>query len=255
MSKIQLYKISESKFDELSLNITLNQYLSSDFSRFLSLNSGFLEQLPGSNPSIEIDINEYFEVAKKNMDLKEKNKKIAMYLHRDINRSGLNRSIFLDKELWAYINMAIFPKVINEMYQFHLVKDKEQLFDRLKRYILNDTSISQISRSGFRFLWQLADTLYYEEKYDLLNVAFDFIDPVQKLLERKMGNNPPIVRAFVQGIINNNYDRRFTNKDLRNKIPTHLSNFAQINIIDRLSYDDLVKLITKEQKLILGINL
>jgi hypothetical protein len=253
--KIPLYRISEAKFDELSMKITLEQYLSSDFNRFLLPDNGFIEHLPGSNQFIEIDINNYFQIARLDIDLKEKNKKIALYLHKDIERSGLSRSLFLNKELWAYINMAIFPKVINEMYKFHLVKDKELLMDKLKRYILNDTSISQISRSGFRFLWHLADTLCYDGKYDLLDVAFDFIDPVQKLLERKMGNNSKIVRAFVQGIVNNNFDRRFTGKDLRNIIPTHISNYAQINLIERLSYDELVKTITNEQKLILGVNL
>ena len=58
------------------------------------------------------------------------------------------------------------------------------------------------------------------------------------------------VKAFVQGIINNNRSAAFkdTKNNYRSIIPTHISNIAALNSLDSYDdYKDLVNKITLEQ--------
>lgn len=103
----------------------------------------------------------------------------------------------------------------------------------------------------------LTDCLYDQnKKYDLSEVGFSFIDSVKAIYERSFHLNKKIVKAFVQGIINNNKSAAFkdTKTNYRSIIPTHISNIAALNLLDSYdNYSDLVKKITLEQGNIISI--
>jgi hypothetical protein len=127
--KISLQKVRQEKFDDLASQISLDDFLNSNFERFLTGTSTYLEFID-SNLILQFDTQSYFEISKRDIDLKDKNKLIARLLHKDILASNIPRSHFLNKETWAFINMSIFPKIINFMYDLPNVKDKELLMEK-----------------------------------------------------------------------------------------------------------------------------
>ena len=94
----------------------------------------------------------------------------------------------------------------------------------------------------------MVDKLGSENNEQMTKVAFEFIDPVKAILERDMSKESIVLKAFVQGIMNNGCNKIFKQNIHRNRMPNYISCFAGINMLDAYDYDQLVEIITKEQK-------
>ena len=71
-------------------------------------------------------------------------------------------------------------------------------------------------------------------------------------MEYTITKNPAIFSAFIKGIINNNKDSKFKNKKYWVKACAHISCYASVSMLDALEYNDLVDVITREQKAIIA---
>ena len=149
----------------------------------------------------------------------------------------------------------MFRKYIKNRYFSGMVEESdddddknEDVVKKIERFFLCKGTAS---RTGVMFNWMLTDSLYDKHKmYELSEVGFSFIDSVKAIYERSFHMNKRIVKAFVQGIINNNRSAAFkdTKANYRSIIPTHISNIAALNSLDSYDdYKDLVNKITIEQ--------
>ena len=121
--------------------------------------------------------------------------------------------------------------------------------NKIKQFYFN---AGEISRTGLLFLWVMVDRLGSQNDFEITHTAFEFVDPVKAILERTMSKNPAMLRAFVQGIINNNKDSRFKSDKFRSKVPSHISCYASVSVLEALEYDELVNVITEQQKAIIA---
>ena len=201
----------------------------------------------GQTVEIDIDIDKYKNIASEDTFGYSKFAKVGMELHKDFKSSEVEipTNILYEKELWAYISLTSFKDVVKELR----LKDEGKITpNKIKQFYFNTGGVS---RTGLLFLWVMVDRLNSEDEFDITNTAFEFIDPVKAILERTMSKNPSILRAFVQGIINNNKDSRFKSDKYRSKVPSNISCYASVNVLDVLDYNELVKVITEQQKAII----
>ncbi|MBR3592859.1 MAG: hypothetical protein IKL46_08405 [Clostridia bacterium] len=247
---IKLCKIKKDRFDELRKSITQTFETTDtlDFPEEIIESNSEPILINGNQVELEIDINKYLNIAKDSTFGYTKFAKIGMELHKDIkfDNADIPRNVLYEKEFWAYLSMTHFKDIVKELR----LKDSGSITEnKIKQFYFN---AGEISRTGLLFLWVMVDRLNSKDDFEITHTAFEFVDPVKAILERTMSKNPTILRAFVQGIINNKKDPRFKSDKFRSKVPSHISCYASVNVLDVLDYDELVAIITEQQKAIIS---
>ena len=246
---IQLRKIKKDRFDDLRKNITDAFEATGQLSFSDDVVEAASEAIiaDGKPVELDVDIDKYIGIATEATFGYTKFAKIGMELHKDFSSGtvAIPRNVFYEKELWAYLSMTCFKDVVKELR----LKDAGSITEnKIKQFYFN---AGEMSRTGLLFLWVMVDRLNSKDNFDITHTAFEFVDPVKAVLERTMSKNPCILRAFVQGIINNGKDSRFKSDKFRSKVPSHISCYASVNMLDALDYADLVEVITREQRAII----
>jgi|GEM_PF-2527435 hypothetical protein len=261
--KIELRKISISEYNNLlnNINANLDFYMNpekTDIHIYDDIRT--LEEISepiNNSEKIEIEIlEEDLKFLSTILKWKE-NYLVGKLLHKKLQQYEYKfYGVFYERGFWAYIcHHPMFRKYIKNRYFTGVVDDSddeddknENVVKKIERFFLCKGTTS---RTGVMFNWMLTDSLYDKYKmYELSEVGFSFIDSVKAIYERSFHMNKRIVKAFVQGIINNNKSAAFkdTKTNYRSIIPTHISNIAALNSLDSYDdYKDLVNKITLEQ--------
>ncbi len=247
--KIKLCKVDKIRFDELKDKIIENFVATGvlNFDDDLINSYAIPVVVNGQVVEIDIDLEVYSSIVSADVFGYTKLAKIGMQLHKDLKSEmvAIPRNLLYEKELWAYLSMTVFKSIVKELR----MKDDDKITDnKIKQFYFN---AGEISRTGLLFLWVMVDRLNSENDFDITHTAFEFVDPVKAILERTMSKNPNILRAFVQGIINNHKDPKFKSDKFRSKVPSNISCYASVNVLDALTYDELVDVITEQQKAII----
>lgn len=263
-----LKRIKYSSYDELLDkldSIELESFFKKDTNSILSLVETSSEKIivNGSEVDIEINIAEYENINKNAKNSGESSVAIAKKLYEDfvVNGEKVPTKLMYEKEFWAYMNLTIFFDLIKEKY-FDDLKDissmsdseKKALRDKIARFYFNIGGLSKLDRTGLRFLWVLADLTYYNNGFDLLQVAWDFIDPFKAIQECVLGNNPYILKAFAKAIQILNCDPKIKNHENRKIIPLHIRNYACNHFVDAYTdIEELGKILADQIQLIMKI--
>lgn len=267
--KIELRKINISRLNDLSNNINVNLEFYMNFEKSdirIYDDVCTLEDISepiNHNEKIEIDISEEeLKFLPALLKWKE-NYLVGKLLHKKLKQYEHKfYGVFYERGFWAYLcHHPMFRKYIKNRYFTGVVEESEDedginedVVKKIERFYLCKGTAS---RTGVMFNWMLTDSLFDKDKmYELSEVGFSFIDSVKAIYERSFHMNKRIVKAFVQGIINNNKSAVFkdTKTNYRSIIPTHISNIAALNLLDSYdSYVELVQKITIEQKRIISI--
>jgi hypothetical protein len=249
--EIKLCKIDKNRFDELK-NVIVENFESTnklDFTDDFIASYAVPLVVEGQYVTVNFDVEKYEAIAKEEGFGYTKFAKIGMQLHKDLQKAtaSIPRNVFYEKELWAYLSMTVFKNIVKDLR----LKDEDKITaNKISQFYFNS---GEISRTGLMFLLVMVDRLNSQDDFEITHTAFEFVDPVKAILERTMSKNPNIIRAFVQGIINNNKDSRFKSDKYRSKVPSNISCYASVNILDSLEYDELVYVITQEQQAVFAI--
>ena len=247
---IKLQRIKKECFDELK-NIIIEDFKSSGI---LSFNDELVEEysapliINGKEVELEIDIVKYEKIVSEDAFVYTKMAKVGMELQKDFESATeyIPRNIYHEKEFWAYLSLTLFKDVVKGLRAS--LEEGKISADKIKQYYFN---IGETSRTGLLFVWVMVDQLDSNGDFDIIHTAFEFVDPVKAILERTMSKNPQILRAFVEGIIRNGKNSKFKSKEFKSKMPSHISCYASVSVLDALEYSELVDVIAEQQKAII----
>ena len=245
--KMVLKRIKKSSFDEL-VDYYIKEYSKT---KKIEIDDDYLEKCSESiiinsqEIEIDIDLNAYREIVNVEGEQYKKKADIGMQLHKDFKGKNINipQNILYEKEVWAYYTLKYLIKDISKLKMFENLNE-----DRIKRYVFNIGKRNRISRCGVLFFWCMIDKLDSENDEDFSRTAFQFIDPVKAILERNMSKESLILKAFVQAIINNKKDARFKQVPHKTKMPSFISCYAGVNMLEAYNYEELVDIITFQQQ-------
>ncbi len=248
-------RIKRESLTELATNLTLENYEKLEFFNKDSNEAELsTEDINGKTINIDIEVDKYLEIAKQDQFTKDANKKLAILLFNDLKKLNLPKFVFYQQEFWSYMNIFIFKDVIKYLYfdkKFKETEDEKEQDSKLnkyKRYFLNDVSITRISRSGFWFLWHMANKVYLPNEPNLINIAFDFITPVSAMIERNQGKNNDVLLSWLRVIsmLDEKYKSKINSPDFKFAIPTHLNNLSVIFSLESLNETLMVETIKRE---------
>lgn len=249
---IKLCKIKKDKFDELKKIVVDSFEATGELTFEESLIESVSEPIciSGHQVEVEIDLDKYFSILQEEGYLYTKQAKVGVELHKDIKACGLNlpRNLFYEKEFWAFMSLTAFKDVVKGL-RASLEEGKVNA-DKISRFYFNT---GKINRTCLLFIWVMIDQLDCEDDFEIAHTAFEFVDPVKQALDYTMARNPVILKAFTQGIINNGKDSKFKSDKFRAKVSAHISCYASVSILDALDYEELVAVITEQQKAIITV--
>lgn len=247
---VTLSRIKKDKFDDL-VRLVLDEF---EATGTLVFDEKVIEDysepimIDGQAVEVDIDLDKYQAIIDEDGFGYTKLAKIGMLLHKDLNSGNVEvpRNMFYEKEIWAHLSLTVFKDVVKELR----LKDEGKITgNKIKQFYFN---AGTLSRTGLLFVWVMVDRLNSENDFDISHTAFEFVDPVKAILERTLSKNPAILRAFVQGIINNNKDPKFKSDKFRSKVPSNISCYASVSMLEALDYDELVDVITQQQKAVIS---
>lgn len=244
---VKLCKVKKDQFDELKTSILKIFESSGD----LNIPEGVVESysepihIEGKCVEVDIDLDKYSSIVNEEGFLYTKQAKVGMELHKDLKSSAhqIPRYLFYEKEFWAYLSLTAFKDIVKGL-RASLEVGKINA-DKISRFYFNT---GKINRTCLLFIWVMIDQLDCENDFEIAHTAFEFVDPVKQALDYSMSKNPAILKAFTQGIINNGKDSKFKSDKFRAKVSSHISCYASVSMLDALEYDELVDVITEQQK-------
>ncbi len=229
-----LKRIRYDKYDELYKMIDEKTFFKKDKNEILKIVEESSEEIKINNQSIDIslDPNKYENIVKNSTSSAESSIEIAKSLYEDFVFDGkpVPRSIMYEKEVWTYLNLTVFFDTIQNKYID--LKDKKTLKGKIERNYFNEGPNSKIDRTGLRNLWVLSDLLFYNNNYELLEVAWSFYDPFKAIQECVMGRNPNILKAYALAIKKLDCNPKIKNKVYKTVVPKHIRGYACQNCID-----------------------
>lgn len=243
--EVALKRIKKSAFDDV-----LKKYIDT-FNKEgkLEIEDGLLEtsseeiKVNGKSIIVDLDVEKYEKIVAQDTFKYNIVSEIGMLLHKELK--GIDGTIIpsyymFEKEFWTYLTLKIFHNVVIKLRLSEGITE-----NKIKQFIFN---IGTTSRTGLKYLWVMVDRLGSEDDERMTKVAFEFIDPVKAILERDMSKESIVLKAFVQAIINNDCNKIFKQTGHRTKMPNYISCYAGINMLDAYDYNQLVEIITREQK-------
>ena len=248
---VTLSRIKKDKFDDL-VRLVLGEF---EATGELTFDEKIIEEysepilIDGQSIELDIDLDKVQAIIDEDSFGYSKNTKVGMLLHKDLKSDTVEipRNIFYDYEVWAYLSLTCFKDIVKSLREKGLKQITEK---NLKQFYFN---VGPIDRIGLMFLWCMVDRLDSENDYEITHTAFEFVDPVKNMLATpSLSKGTNMLRAFVQGIINNTRDSRFKSDKFRSKVTSNVSCYASVSMLEALNYEELVAVITEQQKAIIS---
>ena len=115
--------------------------------------------------------------------------------------------------------------------------------DMMNHYFFSYSAKRSLFRNGIARLWWIGHLTYDQnrigDKYELTKYVCAKQDNINLLLDINFGNNPDIVRAVIQALIDSEKEKISVDRETVRAISQYINTLGGIYLIDALSYEDI----------------
>ncbi|MBR6688567.1 MAG: hypothetical protein IKL68_00935 [Clostridia bacterium] len=242
-----LYLLTDKALDELKKDIKVEKY---------QQNEPFIEeQFRGrqykSLIEARIDIADLPE-----LEVKEKSEELlwiqdyknAIELHKVINSKNVHLRYLVDERFWSYLTHTKYWEYMNKRWY---PNDKEHI----ERNWFFKGGNTVFSRHPLVRLWWRAECSYderLEDPYELTKVAFDFADPFNQIIERRISKSRKVFKAALIALRDTPNSQKLKGDENRTKFGKAINTIAGVKLIELMSEEELVKMFTEQIDYIVG---
>lgn len=233
-----LYLLTDKALDELKRTITVEKYQEK--------NSFIEEQFKGRQykSSIEkiVELPELYVKPKEEEMLWIQDYKNAITLHKAINSKTIHLRYLVDERFWAYLT--------HTKYWDYLQKRWEPTNEnRIKENWFFKGGNTVFSRQSLVRLWWRAECSYdpnLEDPYELTRVAFDFADPFNQIVERKISKSRKVFKCALIALRDTPNSQKLKGDENRTKFGKAINTIAGVKLIELMSEEELVKMFSEQ---------
>ncbi len=243
--EIILKRVTYGKYDEFKDKF-LEDVANSSAEYIIKNYDNYLEEITinGQIITFDLDVVGAKEIIDNEFSINNKNPmeiidiKLSKLFYESLSiNANIPSYLLYEREVWTYLNCFVLFDLVKKRF-FSEEKSIEERGRIERAFLCND---STIDRTGFRWLWALAEATYDPNlEFSLTETARQFIDPVKAIYERTMGLNRNVFKAYIRSIQLLDCDMRIKNSKYRSILPTHIRNLATMKIYE--SIDDLEEL-------------
>ena len=233
-----LYLLTDKALDELKRTINVEKYNSS---------TPFIEnQFKGRQYKSSIDkIVELPELYVKPKDeemfwIQDFNN--AKALHQVINSRNIHLRYLVDERFWTYLTHTFYWDYMQKRWS---AKNE----DSIKKNWFYKSSSQVFSRHPLVKLWWRAECSYdpkLDDPYELTKVAFDFADPFNQIIERKISKSRKVFKSALIALRDTPNSYKLKSAENRTKFGKAINTIAGVKLIEVMSEEELVKMFSEQ---------
>jgi hypothetical protein len=234
----KLYLLTDKALDELKRTINIEKYNNS--SPFIE------EQFSGRQyrTSIEIlaELPELYFKSREEEPLWIQDFNNAKMLHQAINSKKVSLRYLTDERFWAYLTHTMYWDYLQKRWP---ATNEE----RIKENWFFKGGSQVFSRQSLVRLWWRAECSYDErltDPYEITKIAFDFADPFNQIIERKISKSRKVFRCALIALRDTPNASKLKWDENRTKFGKAINTIAGVKLIELLSEEELIKMF-KEQ--------
>jgi len=151
------------------------------------------------------------------------------------NMSMLSESQASDERIWAAYTLSVFA----DYMRYRWYPDSETAM--MNRYFFSYSPKRSLFRNGIARLWWIGHLTYDPDragdKYELTEYICRRQDNINLLLDINFGNNPSIVRAVIQSLIDAEKSGMTIDREKTRKLSEYINTLGGVYLVDAFSYD------------------
>lgn len=162
------------------------------------------------------------------------------------NMQALSESQASDERIWTAYTLSVFA----DYMRYRWPPESETAM--MNRYFFSYSPKRSLFRNGIARLWWIGhltyDTSRPGDKYELTEYVCKKQDNVNLLLDINFGNNPAIVRAVIQSLIDAEKNGMEIDREMTRQLSEYINTLGGIYLIDAFSYDMIYDKCTEKLK-------
>lgn len=237
----KMYLLNDNVLDTMKSNISIEKYQGEPFLE----NENFGRQYRSSIDTF-IDLESlpdlyYKDKSEEPLWLQDFNNSKALY--SVINSETVPIRYLVDERFWTYLTHTKYWEYLKKRWPADSV-------DRVKQKWFFD-GISQVfSRHSLVRLWWLAECSAkcprYDDPFELTKTAFEFQDPFNQVIERKISKSRKIFRAALIALHDNQNSQKLKGDRNRTKFGKAINTIAGVKLIEVMPEDDIIKMFNEQ---------
>lgn len=231
----ELYLLTDRALDELKRTISIDKY---------QLSSPFIEeQFKGrqyrSSIGKKVDLPDLDVKSKEEEMLWIQDYKNAIALHKVINTDNIPLRYLVDERFWAYLTHTKYWSYLQKRWP--AINE-----ERIKENWFFKGGNAVFSRQALVRLWWRAECSYdsnnLRDPYELTKVAFDFADPFNQIIERKISKSRKVFRCALIALRDTPNSQKLKSEENRTKFGKAINTVAGVKLIELMKEEELIKM-------------
>ena len=162
------------------------------------------------------------------------------------NMQALSESQASDERIWAAYTLSVFADYMR--YRWH--PDSETAM--MNRYFFSYSPKRSLFRNGIARLWWIGHLTYDVnrpgDKYELTEFVCRKQDNINLLLDINFGNNPVIIKAVLQALVDAEKNGTEIDREKTRKLSEYVNILGGIYLVDAFSYNTIYDKCTEKLK-------
>ena len=151
--------------------------------------------------------------------------------------SALSESQASDERIWSAYTLSVFADYMR--YRWPVDSEKAMM----DHYFFSFSAKRSLFRNGISRLWWIGHLTYDASregnKYELTEFVCSKQDHINLLLDIGFGNNPSIVRATIQALMDSEKQGVYIDRDVVRDLSQYINTLGGTYLIDAFSYDTI----------------
>ncbi len=233
-----LYLLTDKALDELKRTITIEKYQKKE--PFIE------EQFKGRQYRVSLDkmveLPDLYVKPKEEELLWLQDYHNAVTLHKFINSRTIHLRYLADERFWAYLTHTKYWQYVQKRWP----PSNE---NRIKENWFFKDNSTVFSRQSLVRLWWRAECSYnpdLEDPYELTKVAFDFADPFNQIIERKISKSRKVFKCALIALRDTPNSQKLKTEENRTKFGKAINTIAGVKLIELMKEEELIKLFSEQ---------
>lgn len=151
------------------------------------------------------------------------------------NMQALSESQASDERIWAAYTLSVFV----DYMRYRWPPESETAM--MNRYFFSYSPKRSLFRNGIARLWWIGHLTYDAsrpgDKYELTEYVCSKQDNINLLLDINFGNNPAIVRAAIQSLIDAEKSGIAVDREMTRQLSEYINTLGGVYLVDAFSYE------------------
>lgn len=240
----ELYLLTDKALDELKRTLSLEKYQNAE----PFIEKQFTGRQYKSSIEKQLELPDLYVKPKEEEMLWIQDFNNAKTLHKTVNSKNIPLRYLVDERFWTYLTHTKYWNYVQKRWP---AASQERINENW--FFKGGNTV--FSRHSLVRLWWRAECSYdnrLADPYELTKVAFDFADPFNQIIERKISKSRKVFRCALIALRDTPNSQKLKSPENRTKFGKAINTIAGVKLIELMAEDEIVQLFKEQINYIVG---